>query len=494
MNSKHVCRVLAPRETGEPELLGTGFLLSPKRVLTASHLLDGEPALWVRLEGGAPNPTVARTLWSVCHEEIDAALLELEQEIPLLGDPPRLVRYEIQPSGDWESFGYPKLAETKRNGATAVSGGFGGPRWQILPAERRLELEASRHAATPEGWKGASGAAVFAGGRLVGVIREAHPTQTNILFATPIWRLAAEPGFLDHLEAEDLRAKRKRELIEQVAAILTTNGAARGRLAAARTGGDLPASELAACLCEQTPLRDLFVTFDRVRRDIAPLDHLGRTVLTEGARSEILLLERLLALVAPVACFSRSFLAEPAGKGGLLRLEVATETLAELVLAGSEGRPARFLPPQSPGQAPRPEAQLNLPPPFLEAGMKPGAPVARLWAFLKFNEDLLQGAKKQTIPLHEPDSIEHLLNALQALNDRLAALADPDREHPMRSFVFFGDFSTQADRDFALELERHLGQLILVQACVKSSVEEERQQALLGDFYYVSGQARRSSS
>lgn len=176
---------------------GSGYLLAPDLVLTARHVVDGLQATELRLlepdELGFPGRVgawqPARVAWA--GSDCDLALLA-----PAPGR-----RFRVLP-------GAATVGRLDGRAPVRVHG-MGFPRAMVAPAHSDvLQIQASVNAwsgarseallldvqtarpAEDDGWKGMSGAAVFAGDRLVGVI-EAVPTRLEraVLRAVPTYLL-----------------------------------------------------------------------------------------------------------------------------------------------------------------------------------------------------------------------------------------------------------------------------------------------------------------
>ncbi|MEU6486327.1 trypsin-like peptidase domain-containing protein [Streptomyces sp. NPDC046887] len=212
------CLIGGERMTGA----GSGYLVAPRLVLTAAHVLDDpDPAADVPLTVSRPDaddtrfPALVR--WQRTDDLVDAALIEIEEDCgwpvpPSLGDllsrPPQR---------------YGRLIGTRPHPVTAL----GFPRMQKdIKGGRRLDEQLSAHIAPGTGslagryelsgtdptvpltqgsagtaWSGMSGAPVLAedglgGSLLCGVIRRDRQARAGSrLTATTAAELLADPGF-----------------------------------------------------------------------------------------------------------------------------------------------------------------------------------------------------------------------------------------------------------------------------------------------------------
>ncbi|GAA3238351.1 trypsin-like peptidase domain-containing protein [Streptomyces lavendulae] len=188
--------------------VGSGYLIAPRLVLTARHVLENRdtgvlwPVITVRVGHHHDNEATrvtAELLWA--HPDgLDVALLRIDREIVLPGS----VRWG-RPAGiaplPYEGLGYPWAAkggsrdpEHMRGVLPVLSGGKDcyvldqGP----APAPRSDGGNA---------WGGASGAAIFCGGHLVGVVTEEDLAYgARRLIALPVFSFAGDGGFVSHFE------------------------------------------------------------------------------------------------------------------------------------------------------------------------------------------------------------------------------------------------------------------------------------------------------
>jgi rhodanese-related sulfurtransferase len=178
---------------------GSGYLVAPGLVLTARHVVEGLAATQLRLlaadEDGLPGGVgawqQAQVAW-IGDADLDLALLT-----PAAGAPPfreaagavTLARLDGRAPIRVDALGFPRAMLSPTHSDTlhieAVVDAWSGVRGDAL----LLDVRTTRPA-EGEGWKGMSGAAVFAGDRLVGVI-EAVPAQLDgsTLRATPVHAL-----------------------------------------------------------------------------------------------------------------------------------------------------------------------------------------------------------------------------------------------------------------------------------------------------------------
>ncbi|MEX0167612.1 trypsin-like peptidase domain-containing protein [Streptomyces sp. LMG1-1-1.1] len=191
----------------ETRSTGSGYLIGPRLVLTARHVLvnreTGEPWPTIRVrighfEHGPTRSIAAELLWTP-QDDLDIALLRVDHA----ADIPGAVTWG-RPTGrvplPYRGLGYPKAATTGTRAVETLEGVLsplsGNGRYYVL------DQRAAPVAATDgtNAWGGASGAAVFCGDTLVGVVaQEPEAYGARRLLAVPAHSFVQDPGFLHHL-------------------------------------------------------------------------------------------------------------------------------------------------------------------------------------------------------------------------------------------------------------------------------------------------------
>lgn len=193
-----VVAVETPLVSGEREI-GTGYVIGPKLVLTAGHVVKpagaepvGPPHVHLLGLPSRSTPTSGTVVW-LGQGELDAALLELGEEIAPDVDPLALLDPNVPRAGlDWHARGAPRVLPEARTKLALVS--FQGRTAAEPPDATRIKLEAS---IAPQLWNGMSGASAFVLGRLAAVIVDRVPGYTDgrLLEAVTTRALLADPGF-----------------------------------------------------------------------------------------------------------------------------------------------------------------------------------------------------------------------------------------------------------------------------------------------------------
>ncbi|WP_333774667.1 tetratricopeptide repeat protein, partial [Streptomyces sp. IBSBF 3136] len=198
--------------TGDPGGSGSGYLIGPQLVLTALHVVMPDQRWALRLQARVGHPRfgdVVHRRAEVCwpdpregvpaKDALDMALLWLEEPVPVEGDPVLWGR----PGGivplPFEGAGFPAFADEAARGDVEHLRGelpvvsTSSSDWVL---DCRVWPDLGHGGERP--WAGASGAAIFCRGRLVGVaVEDNRPMGGRRLQAAPVHEALSLPGFAD---------------------------------------------------------------------------------------------------------------------------------------------------------------------------------------------------------------------------------------------------------------------------------------------------------
>ncbi|MFD4830653.1 trypsin-like peptidase domain-containing protein [Streptomyces uncialis] len=207
MELGRIAAVLLPAPSGYRGN-GSGYLLSPRLVLTARHVLEGHPTCVVQVPGGAP--VRCTTVWqgrSADGAEVDAALLLADEDVLKQVAPVRWGRLVTARHQPCLVAGYPD-AGRRADGRLDLQ----QPRAMLSPGTAALAHRYTVELASapprdgdrlaPSPWSGQSGAALFCGpsegtaALLTGVVvTDVTGWGLPRWEAVPVYALLAEPEF-----------------------------------------------------------------------------------------------------------------------------------------------------------------------------------------------------------------------------------------------------------------------------------------------------------
>jgi hypothetical protein len=343
---------------------GTGYPVSERHVLTARHVVccEGRDTTqpislrWADYPDAGPNGGCFKVggdkiVWE--DEGLDAALIECPRPAKVRGHGILLE----QPPRDgvpWVGCGFPQAAKYT-DGRTPAS--FGGTTYRSLPGTNsfKFELDVRVSPEEDELWAGASGMPVCRENSriVIGVVRAVAPNvRSQKLLATPSSALLAVPKVRQLLGYDDAMARCK--VIEaRVVRLLGSSEKARTTLSSMLEGqgAEAPSSEAGLAkallgLSLDKAIRCFWDAHETLCIEKEDADPLSSKDL--GAALDVL--RRAAETLAP-HLFDGTIVAETrahtlAGTTTLLEIPCVKETVAEVIMASVDGRPAEFRPRQ----------------------------------------------------------------------------------------------------------------------------------------------------
>lgn len=346
--------------TGEgkmPGCVGTGYPVTEDLILTSRHVVkpenrnhqksilvrwfhdkpaNGKPPEWTTLDDHKNDSVL---VW-IGEGELDAALMRCRRPEYLRKFPlGRLVERKPKEGERWQSAGF---ARANKCGDVRKPGKFGGITREMADDDSFFELLEDAKPIAEEQWKGVSGMPVFAGSEILGVAKHVPPNfDHKKLEAVPTWRLLQDDCFKKWLGGDEAaeRRQRAREILHRQ----LTDHDEIARDFAAELG--ISSANMPPCrvqvvekLLNDTSQEDLFrLVFSVQERRLEKRDQAG---VKEA--------EQLLLAVLP-AIYDATAVADVCrcqGDAHAIPIGLPTElkTLAEIIMAGADGRAARFWP------------------------------------------------------------------------------------------------------------------------------------------------------
>ncbi|MBF0346086.1 MAG: hypothetical protein HQL81_00320 [Magnetococcales bacterium] len=389
MNFKnYVVLISVPSKDGLAEL-ATGYPVAPNLILTARHVLETKDrdnqkpikAKWwyhkPKVVGDQGWLTLAddAIVWRG-EGELDAALLRLPEKEWTPKE--YLFLSSDRPSEDtrWASEGFPHVARRKE---LPKATSFQGNVYSKADAESYFELSEDANPDREAGWKGVSGMAVFVRRKILGIVRSI-PTgfKSARLHAVPSWKMLEDPAFRKAIGYDDKqkrlneyrgrlmgKIKKSFEVFDSVARRLNKNDTWSGAPPEKKVG------ILADCFLE-TSLHDMLSAFN---------DELLNAVENGEVHHADVLFDVVMLLLPALHDHGivegiRSDKKE--NKALFVQLPACLATVAEIVMAGVDGRETRFRPRDRERQFPKGVLQL------------PDAPDSGFGSQEKFIKDLDQ--------------------------------------------------------------------------------------------------------
>jgi hypothetical protein len=180
------------------EEVATGYFLTGDLVLSAGHVADDRSSTFeIRAEVGGSGPALfheADVVWRGA-PDVDAVLLRTRDWVREWALP---TFQTSAPEGDWSSCGFAAAARDEKTGDRKTLD-LGGDRCGLSSGQGEPELQLTTAANLRESWakewKGVSGAPVFLGDELIGLITDATPKLSNMLIGLPVARLLDDVQF-----------------------------------------------------------------------------------------------------------------------------------------------------------------------------------------------------------------------------------------------------------------------------------------------------------
>lgn len=361
---------------GEIGERATGYPVGKDLILTARHVLypkppnrrdsryrvairwhyfrSGDDADWIEISDGD-------IVWE-SRGELDAALIRCRRPPDAVGW--GIVSHERPRDGtQWISEGFPRATKygNRRNPSSFI-----GKVYSKAPNEPYFELTVDTAPEDEEGWKGVSGMPVFVDHKILGVVRSVPPNfNAKKLHTTPLWKLLEDDRFREWI-GDDKQAAHFKKTRSKLIELCQRSPDARD-----------------AIQRELPDVADKMIGLDEGRKVEGLVEHLLKTDIRtaiqalrdahrslceddgggEQNRCATDTLAALSQLLVP-ALYDYGVVRwvgsqRGDGRAALILLPACTKTVAEIIMAGADGRAARFR--HREDEDDQPEGVLNLP-------------------------------------------------------------------------------------------------------------------------------------
>lgn len=484
MDLKRFARVVAH---GAKTRCGTGYLLDGERVLTARHVVEDAKTLTVQYDDLTERrkEKKAKALWKG-KDDLDVAVLEVETEL-------RLARQIFRPEPltqdqPWRSRGWPRASPPPTDDTGNVAGSVAplrGMAPEFAKTARRIELEVEASPQETEWWRGVSGAPVFCGRQLVGVITGgAKAYGGRRLQAVPVSALWEAPGFRENVgydaSVEEWRESRHRKLLDDLSDLLRKDRKAAKAIAERIGWNEVLAGPddfdgLAKAICSSSSWREMLKALYSAYEDLSR---------KEGDRDALAVLPILERALPEVYGSTTLDVMGRGDTGHLITLPVETETLAELAIAAFDGRGLAYEEVRGRHHYPGGRVRLQLQKDELEKGFDPQGMQAWFdWLVL-----LAKWVELSTGQVQKLADARRLADLARIVNDAFAREVRVFGE-PRRYFAYPSRFAA-SNRAFLAKVREHLPDLHLVELAGETLADELGECSLLQAILFRSTQTR----
>ncbi len=335
---------------------GTGYLLGGDRILTAGHVVKDAIRVEILLDGDQGQVVtvpVEETLWCQNAEDgIDAAVLRCQPVRGIVSSFCLLSGNPLPVQQDWESRGCARTASLGTTVADRMEA-LNGTAPAVAKQAHRFTVTVEAPPENVEYLQGISGAPIFVGGRIFGVIRQARSEFTAWrVDATPMHQLLLLPDFRDALGVDLDRWNVTRD---RLTSLLSREPEAARAIQSQECWREvlepMTEREVVSFLCERTTVEELL--------DVLHGAH--KSLMRQRSVKAAQVIEDILAHLLPMF-YDRHLLApfsESSSGALILQIPVATPTVAEIVMAAEDRQPYSFRPLEDQAQDPQPFSEMG---------------------------------------------------------------------------------------------------------------------------------------
>ncbi len=357
MNPDLVCKLIVARQDQEKKVRGTGYPIAADRIITAAHVVRdlanvNEPIEFVFGEKQETVTGAIDVVWNGQEKDppVDVVVIKCRLPDHLQPTDLTLLRTRSRKPVAWQAQGYSAIAKTRMAGGLHDYGGPRFPKVTAKSASKELNCTSGpqRDSGQQEAqlWGGVSGSGVFEADelqRLLAVVIAYVPGETlPTLRVVPLPSLFAIDGFADAIQFDHTRHTRLGHLKTVRLALIKELQALGEAIAAVTTELEkLVDSDLDDPRPET--VADAILECTDIPALLGLLRQLSQHTLSDHAGE----LARIAQRVLPLNYVSDTVDALHQVTGSDKRLwlvegRATTATLAEIILAGFDGAPAKF--------------------------------------------------------------------------------------------------------------------------------------------------------
>ncbi len=371
MESKLVCKIDVETSDGR-KLRGTGYPITPDRMITAAHVVtdakrakegsaDGDPRC-ITLSCGLPAQKLTTPVWlewSGREQGVDVAVLRCELPPDLLPIH-HLATQSLDKLTKWRAQGYTDFGKRRR---PDHKDDYYGTLGTLAIESPTVVLNVDNGLTQAQQWRGGSGSVAFEADmpqRALAVITACQDgKKLDQLVAVPLGYLLHADGIRDgfrraiQCETYAQRQKHYQHVIDAIASQLKTLGKALGEEGVYKIVDHLCADDTLNTQGIDRQVNEAilpgkiatcFVTHSAVIDVVRSLMALGKKLGTPPTEAVSAIIDHLLPLnYAPAIIHDLRERSTGQQLVGLIEDKVATQTLAEVIMAGYDGQPATFV-------------------------------------------------------------------------------------------------------------------------------------------------------
>lgn len=265
---------------------------------------------------------------------------------------------------EWASEGFPAFTRYKKECCTNR---FSGKVRSKALNESCVELAVEKAPEVGDDWKGVSGMLVFVGRKIIGVVQSVPPNfNARKLYATPTWKLFEDEAFRQAIGHGE-QAKRIEEIKDKVIELLGRSPDAVTALAKqikidkelVGLPSDQQTEQLINRLIDKKDVRTATMDLRRAHQSLCQKNDGNAEQNAKAASILVNAVQLIVPVIYDYGVVKWTDRQRASGSVALVPLPVGTKTLAEIIMAGVDGRETQFR--YREGETDYPEGKFSLP-------------------------------------------------------------------------------------------------------------------------------------